>query len=67
MLTEVVRDVPLSVQANTEIALRLGDDHFLPNHFQVVVHQIWHQQMICSNDADTIVEKPNTSQKDGTY
>lgn len=38
ILTEIVRDFPQALQANTGILLRLGYDHILLNSFQFVVH-----------------------------
>jgi hypothetical protein len=37
--TKTLRCFLLSLQANSEISLRVGHDHFLPNPFQFIIHQ----------------------------
>lgn len=56
VLNDVSQGFLLSFEVNTGIISELGDEHFLLNLFQFIIHQSSYRSMLYSPDADSTIK-----------
>jgi hypothetical protein len=62
-VSEVFREFPESLQANTGVILRLGHNRILPNPFQFTIHLLSYHSEVCSLATDSLVKFLTTNKR----